>query len=88
MDFLILIIAIIIVIYRKHKGKILITMKRITLKTLAITLSLIVVVSLVVSKLAQKLLDSIGEEMKKMGVNNKSQMAGGSICSSARKTKM
>ncbi|SFC56360.1 hypothetical protein [Butyrivibrio sp. YAB3001] len=65
MEILILIIAIIVVFYRKHKGTILKSMKKIALKAMAIALSLIVVIAVLVTELAERLLDSISKEEQK-----------------------
>ena len=88
MEILILIIAIIVVFYRKHKGTILKIMKRITLKAIAIALSLIVVMAVLVTELAERFLDRISKEERKLNGLDKTSKAGGSICSLERKTRM
>ncbi len=88
MEILILIIAIIVVFYRKHKGTILRSMKKIVLKVMAIALSLIVVIAVLVTELAERLLDRISKEEQKLKDSNKAGKAGGSICSLERKTRM
>lgn len=88
MEILILIIAIIVVFYRKHKGTILKNIKRITLKSIAIALSLIVVIAVLVTELAERLLDRISKEERKLSCSDKLGKTGGSICSLERKTRM
>ena len=72
MDVLILILAIIIVFFRKYKGSILKSIKRYALKAAALALSLILVLSLVITELTQRLLDRIGKEEQKAGCHIKS----------------
>ncbi len=67
MDVLILILAIIIVFFRKHKSSILRSIKRYALKAAALALSIVLVMSLVITELTQRLLDRIGKEEQKAG---------------------
>jgi hypothetical protein len=81
MEILIVILAIIVVFYRRNKGTILKSVRKVTVRLAALILSLILVISLLITELTQRLLDWISKEEQKT-------KTGGSTCSLERKTKM
>lgn len=62
MEILILFVSIIIVVIRKYKVSIIKVMKKIFMELAAVILSLILVISLVVTEVTQRLLNKIGKE--------------------------
>lgn len=71
MDFLILVVAIIIVMWRKYKGEIRRWLKKYGLKLAALLLSLILVLTVLLTEAIQRLLDRIGKEERKQVIRDK-----------------
>ncbi len=62
MEILCLIIAIIIVVYRKYKGTIGSSLKKFVLKTIALALSLILIITIMIKEVIERLLEKLGQK--------------------------
>ncbi len=64
MEILCLIIAIIIVVYRKYKGTIGSSLKKFAIKTIALALSFILIITIMIKEVKSVCLKSLGKNMK------------------------